>query len=76
MTESQLQLGNDLTTDKSLVYDQMKEMKDCIKQSSRKPFKTTDSKEAYDNFKQDLLNQCDKWVEDQREALNEKFSKI
>lgn len=77
MLESQLKLGNDLTKDREVVKQQMKSMKDEIGNCSRNTsFITEDVKEAFDDFKQDLLNQCDKWVESQREKIDFKFSKI
>ena len=76
MTESQLKLGNDLTTDREVVYQQMKEMKSKITNCDRKSFSTEDCKEDFDTFKQDLLNQCDEWVESQRKKIDLKFSKI
>ena len=76
MTESQLKLGNDLQKDNSVVYEQMRSMKDYISQCQRKSFSTEDCKEDFDDFKQSLLNQCDSWVESQRAKIGEKFNKI
>lgn len=76
MNESQLQAGNNLQTDRNTVYDQMKDMKSYINQCSRKSFKTEDCKEQFDTFKQNLLEQCDKWVEDQRKLIDKKFAKL
>lgn len=76
MTESQLKLGNNLTKDREVVYDQMKIMKDLIGQASRRSYNTDDPKEDFDTFKQSLLNQCDEWVVLQRKKLDDKFAKI
>lgn len=76
MTEAELKLGNDLTKDREVVYKQMKAMKECIDSCSRESYQTEDCKEDFDAFKQDLLKQCDLWVESQRKKLDDKFSKI
>jgi hypothetical protein len=76
MTESELKLGNDLTADKSTVFEQMKNMKYKIQDCDRLQFQTENCKDDFDTFKQNLLIQCDKWVESQRDKLEEKFSKI
>lgn len=76
MTESQLQLANDLQTDREKVYNQMRDMKKYIGECARVSFKTEDQKENFDAFKQGLLEQCDKYVEDQRESIDVKFKSI
>lgn len=77
MLESQLKLGNSLVNDKKVVYDQMNVMKGKISECGRSGGYSTEScKEAFDAFKQELLEACDKWTEDQRNGLDEKFNKI
>ena len=76
MLESDLKLGNDLTADRGIVHEQMKRMKEHINECNRKDFRTEDSKEDFDDFKQRLLNQCDEWVESQRKKIDAKFDKI
>jgi hypothetical protein len=76
MTESELKLGISLIEDKSNVFEQMKAMQYKIHECSRLQFQTENCKDDFDAFKQNLLIQCDKWVESQRDKLEEKFSKI
>jgi hypothetical protein len=76
MTESQLEAGKQLKTDHSLIYEQMKAMKEEIASCHRKSFATENSKENYDSFKLNLLNQCDAFVESERIRIDKEFSKI
>ena len=76
MTETQLQAGNDIQHDRSVVYDQMTSMKTKISECTRKGYKTEDGKDDFDAFKQNLLTLCDEFVESQRKKLDMKFFKI
>lgn len=76
MTESQLQAGKNLKADHLAVYNQMKAMKELIGQCSRTSYSTENSKENYDTFKLNLLNQCDDFVESERARIDKEFAKI
>lgn len=76
MLESQLELGNKLKQDRETVYEQMKKMKYNIQECSKLTFKTEGCKDSFDAFKQNLLETCDKWVENERKSIDENFSKI
>lgn len=76
MKDSELQLANELKQDRDIVYNQIREVKMAISGVGKKTYATDFCKEDFDDLRQHLLLECDKWCEAQRAKIDAKFEAI
>ena len=76
MTDNQLELANALKYNRALVRAQMDAFKTKIREVNKSSYKTDAEREAFDDFRQKMLEACDKYVEDRRGFIDAKFEKL